>query len=199
MSPSPDRPPSFWSRNRDELIMQAIGGLLLAALVSLAISWIDYNRDVQRAARDESLSNSLFVRQAVMSERELLPFSSLYLDSAQLSGLALSGADFSDAVLVGAELKRTDLTGATLDEADLTGADLSHAVLAGASLAEADLSDADLTGADLTGADLTETTLTGAYFADDAPPTGIDAAALGIGARDVEEADADDDDGPEDD
>ncbi len=193
MSPRPDRPPSFWSRNRDELILQAIGGLVLATLVALAISWIDYTRDVERAARDEALSNSLFVRQAVMSERELLPFSALYLDSAQLSGLALAGADFSDAVLTGAELKGSDLTGAALEEADLTGADLSYATLVDADLSEATMRDVDLTGADLSGADLSATDLGGAYFADDEPPTGLDVAGLGVVALDADEADEDDD------
>ncbi len=194
---SPDKTsglPRFWARNKDELILEAIGGLVLATVVSLAISWVDERRDTDRAARDEALSNSLFVRQAVMNERDLLPFSSLYLDSAQLSGLSLAGADFTDAVLRSAELKDSDLSGASLAEADLTGADLSRAVLVDADLSEATLVLTDLTGADLTGADLTGVDLAGAYFEEGSPPAGLDLSATGIEAVDAAVADDDDDD-----
>lgn len=184
---------SFWRRNRDELVLEAIGGLLLALLVSLAISWMDQSREEERSARDEALSNSLFVRQAVMSERELLPFSSLYLAEAQLSGLELAGADFSDADLTRAELKGSDLTGADLSEAVLAGADLTDAVLVDANLAEADLSGADLTAADLTGAELAEVTWTDSFYLTDEPPVGVDLETLPASALGAAEADADDD------
>ncbi|WP_084073286.1 pentapeptide repeat-containing protein [Demequina sp. NBRC 110052] len=183
----------FWRRNRDELILEAIGGLVLALLVSFAISWIDQSREEERSARDEALSNSLFVRQAVMSERELLPFSSLYLADAQLSGLTLAGAEFSDADLTGAELKESDLTGADLSEAVLVGADLSEAVLVGTNLAEADLTGADLTAADLTGASLADVVWEGSFYLEGAPPVGVDLDGLPAEALAESDADADDD------
>ncbi|WP_062529610.1 pentapeptide repeat-containing protein [Demequina rhizosphaerae] len=183
--------PGFFTRHRDELILQAIGSLVLGMFVSLALYVVDQMREDERNARDESLGNSLFVRQAVMSDREVLPFSALYLAEAQLSGLDLSGADLSDAVLAGAELKGTDLSGADLSEADLSGADLSGADLTGASLAEADLSRADLSGADLTGADLTEVDAAGAGYDEDDPPIGAEALADHLEAGAGEDPDDD--------
>ncbi|SEI91258.1 pentapeptide repeat-containing protein [Demequina mangrovi] len=179
-------PPGFFSRHRDELILQAIGSLVLGMIVSLALYVVDQMREDARNARDESLGNSLFVRQAVMADRDILPFSALYLADAQLSGLDLSGADLSDAVLAGAELKETDLSGADLSEADLSGADLSGAVLTGAALAEANLSDADLSGADLSGADLTQAIADGATYDAGDPPLGADAllTSLAVGDED---------------
>ncbi|MDN4474673.1 pentapeptide repeat-containing protein [Demequina sp. SYSU T00192] len=188
MAPTPT---GFFTRHRDELILQAIGSLVLGMFVSLALYVVDQMREDARNARDESLGNSLFVRQAVMSDRDVLPFSALYLAEAQLSGLDLAGADLSDAVLAGAELKGTDLAGADLSEADLSGADLSGADLSGASLAEADLSGADLSGTVLTGADLTAVEADGAGHDPGDPPIG--AEALGEDLRVDAGEDADDD------
>ncbi len=133
-------PPGFWKRNRDELILESIGGLFLALLVSVIISWMDQNREETRAARDEALSNSIFVRQAVMNESTVLPFSGLYLDSAQLSGLLLAGADFSGVDFTGAKLTAGALQGARyVEDEPPTGVDASEA--SSLTPAEADLDD----------------------------------------------------------
>lgn len=184
--------PGFWKRNRDELILESIGGLFLALLVSVIISWLDQSREETRAARDEALSNSIFVRQAVMNESAVLPFSGLYLEAAQLSGLALMSADFSDADLTGAEIKDADLTGANLSETDLSGADLSDSILAGADLSEAALGGTIISGVDFTGATITAGALQGALYAEDEPPTGVDASEAT--SLTPTEADIDDDD-----
>lgn len=184
------RSPGFWRRNRDELILEAIGGLILAMLVSVVISWMDHNREEARSARDEALSNSIFVRQAVMSGSPVLPFSGLYLDSAQLSGLRLAGADFSDADLTRAEFKDADLAAADLSEANLTGADLSGSSLTGANLSEATLNGTIVSGVDFSGATLSAGALDQAVYVDNDPPSGVDAS----GAKSLTPDQADDDD-----
>jgi len=183
----------FFARNRDELALEVISSLVLGVIVAVVLYAVEQSREDARNARDEALGNSLFVRQAVMSEREVLPFSALYLAEAQLSGLDLAGADFSDAVLAGAELKDADLTGADLSEADLTGADLSRSDLSGANLSEADLTGADLTGTVLAGATLDDAVLTGARYAADEPPVGADDALADLAVADDDPEDEDDD------
>lgn len=192
-APDPSRAPGFVHRNRDALWLEIIGGLVLALAVSGVMFAIDVAREDSRNAHDESLSNSLFVRQAVMMEAPVLPLSALYLEGAQLSGLDLAGADLSDAVLAGAELKASNLAGAVLEEADLTGADLSDASLAGADLTESTLSDADLTGTNLSDADLTDATLDGAWHLAAEPPTADADTLAALRAVGAAEADADDD------
>lgn len=184
---------AFASRNRDSLMLELIGGVILASAVSLVIFFAEAASEQSRNDHAESLGNSLFIREAVMNEAATLPFSSLYLAGAQLSGLALAGADFSDADLSGAELKGSVLTGADLSEADLRGADLSRADLTAADLSEATLSDADLTGAVLTDVAYDEAELSGAWYSDEDPPV-ADAALLALlTAVDAAEADVDDD------
>lgn len=164
----------FVRRNRDDLWLELIGGVILALVVGLVFFAIDQASTDSRESHAESLSNSLFVREAVMGGNELLPFSALNLEGAQLSGLRLAGADFSDADLRDAELKRSDLTGATLVEADLTGADLAGAVLAGADLSEANLDGTEVSGVDFTGAVLDEVDLSAAFYVAGEPPIGLD-------------------------
>jgi len=164
----------FVRRNRDELWLELIGGVILALVVGLVFFAIDQASTDARESHAESLSNSVFVREAVMAGNELLPFSALNLEGAQLSGLLLAGADFSDADLRDAELKGSDLTGATLVEADLTGADLAGAVLAGADLSEARLDGTEVSGVDFTGAVLEEVDLSQAFYVAGEPPVGLD-------------------------
>lgn len=179
----------FVRRNSDTLWLELIGGVILALAVSLVMFWLDQVRTDERDAKDEALSNSIFVRQAVMSDSTVLPFSALYLEGAQLSGLDLAGADFSDADLTAAEIKNADLSGAQLAEADLSGADLSGSDLTGTDLTEATLDQTDVSGADFTGANLTEVDLSQALFVDGAPPVGVsDLDALQV----VAESDTDD-------
>ncbi|WES64285.1 pentapeptide repeat-containing protein [Microbacter sp. GSS18] len=163
----------FVRRNRDDLWLELIGGVILALVVSLVMFAIDQASSDSREAHAESLSNSIFVREAVMGGNDLLPFSALNLQGAQLSGLELAGADFSDADLRDAELKRSDLTGANLVEADLAGADLAGAVLAGADLTEARMDGTEVSGVDFTGATLTDADLTLAFYVAGEPPVGL--------------------------
>lgn len=183
----------FISRNKDDLWLEVIGGVVLAAVVSGVMYWIDQARTDARNAHDESLSNSLFVRDAAMRGGDVLPLSSLYLEGAQLSGLPLAGADFTDADLRTAELKHADLTGADMREIDATGADFSGAVLVGADLSEAVLRDVDVSGADFTDATLVDAMWQGAYYAVDEEPTGLDLTALDLVVLDADVADLDDD------
>ena len=164
---------AFFSRNRDDLWLEVISGVVLALVVSLVVFGLDQATTAERESNAESLGNSLFVREAVMGDSAVLPFSSLNLRGAQLSGLPLAGADFSDADLADAELKRTDLTGATLSEADLTNVDLTSSTFVDADLSEAILRNTELTGADFTGADLTEADLAGAFYVEGDPPLGL--------------------------
>jgi hypothetical protein len=166
---------AFVSRNGDALMLEAIGGVVLALVVSLVVFGLDQATADQRDAQAEAQSNSIFVRQAVMGDSAILPFSSLNLRGAQLSGLPLAGADFSDADLSGAELKDTDLTGATLTEANLSGVDLSGSTLIGVNMAEAQLRNADLSGVNFTGAIVTDVDFTDAFYVDDDPPIGLSA------------------------
>jgi len=172
---TPPRPGirSFLARNRDDLWLEVISGVVLALVVSLVVFALDQATTEQRDSRAESLGNSLFVRQAVMSDSSILPFSNLNLRGAQLSGLPLAGADFSDADLVDAEIKRTDLTGANFSEADLTNVDLTETIFIDANLSEATLRNTDLSGTDFTGADLREVDLTDAFYVDGEPPIGL--------------------------
>ncbi|WP_061962290.1 pentapeptide repeat-containing protein [Demequina flava] len=183
----------FVSRNSDALWLEVIGGVILALAVSGVMYWVDQSRTDARNAHDESLSNSLFVRQAAMSDTDVLPLSSLYLEGAQLSGLPLAGADFSDADLTRAELKHADLTEADMREVDATGADMSGALLVRADLSEAILRNVDLSGADLTGAVIAETEWSGAYFVSGEAPDGIDGTELGLVEVDPAVEDIDDD------
>ena len=164
---------AFFARNRDDLWLEVISGVVLALVVSLVVFALDQATTAERESNAESLGNSLFVREAVMADSSVLPFSSLNLRGAQLSGLPLAGADFSDADLLDAELKRTDLTGATLSEADLTNVDLTGSILVGADLSEALLRNTEFTNADFTGADLTEADLAGAFYVEGEPPGGL--------------------------
>lgn len=184
---------AFASRNRDSLMLELIGGVILASAVSLVIFFAESASEQSRNDHAESLGNSLFVREAVMNQSTTLPFSSLYLEGAQLSGLALDGADFSDAALAGAELKGSGLAGASLAEADLTGADLSRADLTGADLTEATLADADLTGAVLNDVTHDEADFSGAWYLDEEPPEAADEILAQLTAVDAAEADRDDD------
>jgi len=163
----------FFARNRDDLWLEVISGVVLALVVSLVVFALDQATTAERESNAESLGNSLFVREAVMGDSSVLPFSSLNLRGAQLSGLPLAGADFSDADLLDAELKRTDLTGANLSEADLTNVDLTGSIFVDADLSEALLRNTELTSADFTGADLTEADLAGAFYIEGEPPVGL--------------------------
>lgn len=183
----------FVARNKDDLWLEVIGGVVLALAVSGVMYWIDQARTEARNAHDESLSNSLFVRDAAMRDTDVLPLSSLYLEGAQLSGLPLSGADLSDANLRAAELKHADLSGADLTEVDATGADLSGTVFAGADLSEAVLRDADVSGADFTDAVVTEADWAGAYFVSGEEPLGIADAGVELVEVDPAIEDIDDD------
>ncbi|WP_159450078.1 pentapeptide repeat-containing protein [Demequina sp. NBRC 110056] len=183
----------FIARNRDDLWLEVIGGVVLAFAVSGVMFGLDARRTDAQNAHSEALSNSLFVRQAVMAETSTLPFSGLLLDGAQLSGLPLDDADFADASLRGAELKRSSLVTASLAEADLTGADLTAADLTGADLTEATLAGVDLSDAVLTDADLTGTTFEGAWYDEERPPA-TDAGVLALlSSVPAAEADVDDD------
>lgn|GEM_PF-2208806 len=166
---------AFVSRNSDALVLEVIGGVVLALVVSLAVFGLDQATTEQRETQSEALSNSIFVRQAVMSDSAVLPFSSLNLRGAQLSGLPLTGADFSDADLTGAELKGIDLTGSTLTEANLSNADLSGSNLIGVNMAEAMLRHANLSGVNFTGAIVTDVDFTDAFYIDGEPPIGLSA------------------------
>jgi hypothetical protein len=164
---------AFVARNRDALWLEVIGGVVLALVVSLLVFALDQVTTDQRDAKAEALSNSIFVRQAVMGDSAVLPFSSLNLRGAQLSGLPLAGADFSDADLTDAEMKRTDLTGANLNETDLTNVDLTGSTIVNAGLSEAVLRNTELSGVDFTGADVTEADFTDAYYVEGEAPIGL--------------------------
>ncbi len=166
---------AFFARNSDALVLELIGSVVLALVVSLLVFGLDQAATEQRDSKAESLSNSIFVRQSVMGGNDVLPFSGLNLRDAQLSGLPLTGADFSDADLAGAELKDADLSHALLAEADLSGADLSDSVLAGADLSEAVLDDTNLSNADFTGTQVTDVDFSTAFYLEGAPPIGLDA------------------------
>ncbi len=163
----------FFARNRDDLWLEVISGVVLALVVSLVVFTLDQATTAERESNAESLGNSLFVREAVMGDSAVLPFSSLNLRGAQLSGLPLAGADFSDTDLLDAELKRADLTGADLSEADLTNVDLTGSILVDVDLSEALLRNAEITGVDFTGANLTEADLTDAFYVEGEPPIGL--------------------------
>lgn len=132
-------------------------------MVSIVVWSIDHSREEARSARDEALSNSLFVRQAVMNNPQVMPFSGLYLHSAELGGLSLVGADFSDAAL----------TGADLSEVDFSGTDLAGATLKDSDLSETTFDGADVSGVDFTGAAIDPGALDRAFYDEGDPPIGL--------------------------
>lgn len=174
---------NFFLDQRNELIRDALLGTAFVVVAFSAASWWDslqaereQDLESHRTAYQEVLENTRFVRQVVIDGSQTMPFSSLRLSGAQLSGLDLgctgaeddSGggegggtgcAQFAGADLSEANLARTILAGANLTEANLTGARLFLADLTRADLTGADLTGANLNGANLAGAILTSTIL----------------------------------------
>lgn len=137
------------------------------------------------AEQADIAENLKFVRQAVIDDSRILPFSGLNLRGVTLQRLDLGCrsndrrecADFSRSVLSSSDLQGTQLNGAVMTGTDLSSANLGYANLNGAFLSFADMSSAtlrsahlrfavlvkaELNGANLRLADLTSADLTGA-------------------------------------
>jgi uncharacterized protein YjbI with pentapeptide repeats len=161
---------SWFDRQRDDLIRDALVGLVVGIVVLLGAMWWDN----QIADRQEGLTrelagisevqeNTRFIRQVVADGAVEKPFRGLNLRSAALSGLDLGCDDLAADPPTGCtDLREADLTGANMWATDLAGADLSAAKLTGTTLANAHLTDADLALADLTDARLDSAILSGA-------------------------------------
>lgn len=206
---------SFFRRNRDELIGDALVGAMLAVLALIgAIVWdnelamrqaalearrfaLQEELEEQRFTHQEVLENTRFVRQAAIDGAAVKPFEELNLRGAKLGGLdlscksevgELSCARFDEADLTDASLYTADLTNAQLIGADLTNADLTGAVLTSAILFEAKLIGADCRGADFADAYLQRADLTDALLRE-ADFTRADLTSANLrGARYLEEA-----------
>ena len=190
---------AFLSRQRDDLIRDAIVGLVVTCIAFLAAVWwddrtVDRQRVIEeeRAAHEEMLENTRFVRQVALERNTVKPFAGLNLNGAVLSGLNLASlseetvsvdtvgesttaetaetaAKFQNADLRGADLSGSNLSGADFSGAEAHRTDFSFTVLRSMrifyrskGIAATDFSKADLSGAKLDGAWLTNVDLRGA-------------------------------------
>ncbi|MDY7100295.1 MAG: pentapeptide repeat-containing protein [Actinomycetota bacterium] len=165
-------------------------GLLIGAVFASTNFWVDARlserTDRTEAAREEretQREDLRFVREAVMAEREQMPFAGLDLRGAPLSGFDLTGATLTGTNLAGADLADVVLRDADLTGADLTAADLANADLFAATLTDADLTDAELAWGHLGWADLSGATLVGADL------LGAELEGVGLRGADLRGAD----------
>ena len=185
--PSRDRPPGFWRRVNNAVVIIQPWGILLAASVlvlSVAQFWFDYEGRVsERVARawqtvTTAAPGNTGKRESLeyLNERdglfclEWLTEDCLVLlkSRTELVGIDLSvsrvgapGVFLEDVDLRGAVLRNAKLMGADLTSARLHGAELRGANLFGAKLHKAGLTDTDLREANLQSADLRSAGLEG--------------------------------------
>jgi hypothetical protein len=177
--------PGWLGRQRDDLIRDALIGVVVLVVGFGAAAWWDSRlamrqnqlaRDIaetqDQIARDMATANEIqenirFVRQVAIDNAATKPFRGLNLRRASLNGLDLGCATESEpptgcADLVGADLSAADLRSADLFGASLGRANLSSAKVAFARLTRASLGYANLRGARLRGASLAYANLRGA-------------------------------------
>jgi hypothetical protein len=134
--------------------------LLSAAIVALAVTWLEWSREEAAAAKThaERKLKDKRDRQFQLSLRRdfrgwALPpgedLSDIRLPYRDFSGARLSRVVFNHADLTMCIFTRSDLTSSKMQSAELIGADFREARLAGAHFEGADLNGANFDGADL--------------------------------------------------